>query len=30
MSVTIFNPTLDWDGSLAGKIVDAIAAGLIP
>jgi arginase len=30
MDVTIFNPTLDWDGDLAEKIVDIIAAGLIP
>ncbi|HSD56896.1 MAG TPA: arginase family protein [Methanotrichaceae archaeon] len=29
MDVTIFNPTLDWDGSLAEKIVDVIAAGLL-
>jgi arginase len=30
MNVTIFNSTLDWDGALAEKIVDIIAAGLIP
>jgi arginase len=30
MDVTIFNPTLDWDGDLAEKIVDIIAAGLMP
>jgi arginase len=30
MDVTIFNPTLDWDGALAEKIVDIIAASLIP
>jgi len=30
MDVTIFNPTLDWDGTLADKIVDIIAAGLMP
>jgi len=29
MDVTIFNPTLDWDGALAEKIVDIIAAGLV-
>lgn len=28
MDVTIFNPTLDWDGSLAERIVDLMAASL--
>jgi arginase len=29
MSIAIFNPTLDWDGSLAAKIVEIMRAGLI-
>lgn len=28
MDVTIFNPTLDWDGALAERIVDIMAASL--
>jgi arginase len=28
MSISIFNPTLDWDGSLAKKIVELISASL--
>jgi hypothetical protein len=28
MSISIFNPTFDWDGSLAKKLVAIIARGL--
>lgn len=30
INVTIFNPTLDWDGSVARRIVDMLGAALAP
>jgi len=30
MSVAIFNPTLDWDGSLAKRVVEILQAGVTP
>jgi arginase len=30
INVTIFNPDLDWDGSITRRIVDMLAAALAP
>ena len=29
MNVTIFNPTLDWDGSLTKKLVEVLWSALV-